>query len=150
MNHLTIGPEFFCTRRLAYQLQLAQQRGARFPRKEQLLNRVRECLQATAVTPVLVHGDLWSGNAAFTQTGEPVIFDPAVYYGHHEVDLAMSELFGGFAAEFYQGYQSEWPIDAGYAQRKIIYNLYHILNHFNLFGGSYWQQAERMMAHIMN
>jgi fructosamine-3-kinase len=142
--------EFFCTRRLAYQLQLAQRRGARFSQKEQLLHRVRECLHATTVMPVLVHGDLWSGNAAFTQTGEPVIFDPAVYYGHHEVDLAMSELFGGFPPEFYQGYQSEWPLDAGYAQRKIIYNLYHILNHFHLFGGSYWQQAERMMAHLMN
>ncbi len=142
--------DFFCTHRLGYQLQLARRRGAVFAQQERLLQRVRELLHRPAVTPVLVHGDLWSGNAAFTQAGEPVIFDPAVYYGHHEVDLAMSELFGGFPPEFYQGYQSEWPLDPGYAQRKIIYNLYHILNHFHLFGGSYWHQAERMMAQIIN
>jgi fructosamine-3-kinase len=79
-----------------------------------------------------------------------VIFDPAVYYGHREVDVAMSELFGGFSPAFYQGYQSVWALADGYAERKMIYNLYHILNHFNLFGGSYWQQAERMMVQIMH
>ncbi|MEN9214683.1 MAG: fructosamine kinase family protein [Gloeomargarita sp. DG02_4_bins_56] len=142
--------DFFCTCRLGYQFQLAQRRGGRFPAVEKLLNRVHDLLGAMAVTPVLVHGDLWSGNAAFTQAGEPVIFDPAVYYGHREVDLAMSELFGGFPAQFYQGYQSVWPLESGYHQRKTVYNLYHILNHFNLFGGSYWQQAEQMMMQILH
>ncbi len=142
--------DFFCDCRLGYQLQLARRRGASFPHTEKLLNRVRHILRLTNVEPVLVHGDLWGGNVAFTSAGEPVIFDPAVYYGHREVDVAMSELFGGFSPAFYQGYQSEWALADGYAERKIIYNLYHILNHFNLFGGSYWQQAERMMAEILH
>lgn len=142
--------DFFCKCRLGYQLQLARRRGGHFPHTEKLLNRVRQVLNLTQVEPVLVHGDLWGGNVAFTSAGEPVIFDPAVYYGHREVDVAMSELFGGFSPAFYQGYQSEWALADGYAERKIIYNLYHILNHFNLFGGSYWQQAERMMAEIMH
>lgn len=97
-----------------------------------------------------MHGDLWSGNAAFCRTGEPVIFDPASYYGDREVDLAMSELFGGFPAAFYEGYNATYPLAAGYGQRKTIYNLYHILNHFNLFGGSYGTQAEQMMAAILD
>jgi fructosamine-3-kinase len=79
-----------------------------------------------------------------------VIFDPAVYYGDREVDVAMTELFGGFPAAFYQGYQQEFPLEAGYQQRKILYNLYHILNHFNLFGGSYWAQANRMIDQILD
>ncbi len=142
-------PDFFWSCRLAYQLRLAQRRGGRFPDSEKLCMRVQQCLSSVPVEPVLVHGDLWSGNAAFTAAGEPVIFDPAVYYGHREVDVAMSELFGGFPPEFYRGYESEWPLASGYAERKIIYNLYHILNHFNLFGGSYGQQAERMILEII-
>ncbi|MEN9216846.1 MAG: fructosamine kinase family protein [Gloeomargarita sp. HHBFW_bins_162] len=141
--------DFFCTCRLGYQLQLARRRGGHFAQTDQLLTRVHQILSSISVSPVLVHGDLWSGNAAFIHTGEPVIFDPAVYYGHREVDLAMSELFGGFPPEFYQGYQSEWPLEPGYTQRKTVYNLYHILNHFNLFGGSYWHQAERMMISLL-
>jgi fructosamine-3-kinase len=86
--------------------------------------------------PSLLHGDLWSGNAGFTAQG-PVIFDPAVYYGDREADLAMTELFGGFPAEFYEAYDREWPLDAGYERRKHLYNLYHLLNHLNLFGGGY-------------
>ncbi|APB33453.1 fructosamine kinase [Gloeomargarita lithophora Alchichica-D10] len=141
--------DFFCTCRLGYQLHLAQRRGGRFSEAKKLLIQVHKILSLMPVEPVLVHGDLWSGNAAFTQVGDPVIFDPAVYYGHREVDVAMSELFGGFPPEFYQGYQSEWPLESGYTQRKIIYNLYHVLNHFNLFGGAYWPQAERMMMQII-
>ncbi|MCS6782552.1 MAG: fructosamine kinase family protein [Gloeomargarita sp. SKYBB_i_bin120] len=139
---------FFCSQRLAYQFQLAERRGGRFPQVNAFLERVHQLLSDVAVEPALVHGDLWAGNAAFTATGEPVIFDPAVYYGHREVDLAMSELFGGFPAEFYQGYQAEWPLAPGYTHRKVVYNLYHILNHFNLFGGSYHDQALAMMAHL--
>jgi protein-ribulosamine 3-kinase len=84
----------------------------------------------------LLHGDLWSGNAGFTKEG-PVVFDPAVYYGDRETDLAMTELFGGFPPEFYAAYEKEWPLDKGYARRKHLYNLYHLLNHLNLFGGGY-------------
>ncbi|MEN9248720.1 MAG: fructosamine kinase family protein [Gloeomargarita sp. GXS_bins_116] len=141
---------FFCQQRLMYQFQLAQRRGGRFPQLTAFLERVHRLLQDVPVEPVLVHGDLWGGNAAFTSQGEPVLFDPAVYYGHREVDLAMSELFGGFPETFYQGYQATWPLTPGYPQRKVIYNLYHILNHFSLFGGSYLDQALAMMAQIQS
>jgi fructosamine-3-kinase len=96
-----------------------------------------------------VHGDLWSGNAAIAQSGEPVIFDPATYWGDRQVDIAMTELFGGFPAEFYRGYHEVFPLDSGYNYRKTLYNLYHILNHFNLFGGSYESQANRMIEQIL-
>ncbi|MDX1812704.1 MAG: fructosamine kinase family protein, partial [Gammaproteobacteria bacterium] len=97
----------------------------------------------------LLHGDLWSGNYAFQQTGEPVIFDPAVYYGDREAELAMTELFGSFPADFYSAYQSSFPLDDGYKVRKTLYNLYHILNHFNIFGGSYLSQAGSMINRLL-
>ena len=88
----------------------------------------------------LLHGDLWRGNAGFTADG-PVVFDPAVYYGDREADLAMTELFGGFPPSFYEAYDAAYPLEDGYALRKEIYNLYHLLNHLNLFGGSYLRQV---------
>ena len=97
----------------------------------------------------MVHGDLWGGNASFLAGGIPIIFDPATYYGDREVDIAMTELFGGFPSAFYEGYNQEWPLDSGYAQRKTIYNLYHILNHYNLFGGGYASQAQGMINQIL-
>lgn len=86
--------------------------------------------------PSLLHGDLWSGNAGFTAQG-PVVYDPAVCYGDREADLAMTELFGGFPPEFYAAYDADYPLAAGYETRKHLYNLYHLLNHLNLFGSSY-------------
>ena len=97
----------------------------------------------------LLHGDLWGGNYAVTSTGEPVIFDPAVYYGDREADIAMTELFGGFSQDFYAAYNAAWPLDDGYQVRKTLYNLYHVLNHFNLFGGGYGAQAEGMMDRLL-
>jgi fructosamine-3-kinase len=141
--------EFWVKHRLGYQLQLAQQRGGHFPKQDQLLNLIPDLLAGHTPQPSLVHGDLWSGNAAVTQTGEPVIFDPATYVGDREVDLAMTELFGGFPAAFYQGYNQVFPLDEGYQQRKPLYNLYHVLNHFNLFGGSYESQANRMIMQLL-
>ena len=141
--------EFFRDARLRYQFDLARRRGGVFPQAEALLEQVSHWLNHQPV-PTLVHGDLWSGNAAFIRGGDPVIFDPASYYGDREVDLAMTELFGGFPRAFYDGYTATYPLAAGYEQRKTIYNLYHILNHFNLFGGSYGAQAERMMAQILH
>jgi protein-ribulosamine 3-kinase len=88
--------------------------------------------------PSLLHGDLWNGNVGFTKEG-PVVFDPAVYYGDREADLAMTELFGGFPREFYEAYGA---LDEGYARRKHVYNLYHLLNHLNLFGGGYRAQVD--------
>ncbi len=141
---------FFATHRIGYQLQLAQHNRGNFAQAEELLYAIPTLLADHNPEPSLVHGDLWSGNAAFDWNGNPVIFDPAVYYGDREIDLAMSELFGGFPAAFYQGYQMIWPLDSGYSKRKVLYNLYHILNHFNLFGGSYGHQAERMMKEILS
>jgi len=95
--------------------------------------------------PSLLHGDLWSGNASFTSEG-PVFFDPAVYYGDREADLAMTELFGGFPAEFYAAYNEAYPLDAGYEKRKHLYNLYHLLNHLNIFGGGYLGQVQATLG----
>ena len=96
-----------------------------------------------------MHGDLWQGNYAFDDSNNPIVFDPAVYFGDREADIAMTELFGGFPAAFYSAYQNDYPLDSGYNVRKIIYNLYHILNHLNLFGNSYRPQAEHMMATLL-
>ena len=91
--------------------------------------------------PSLLHGDLWSGNAGFTREG-PVVFDPAVYYGDREADLAMTELFGGFPSGFYDAYHAAYPLEPGYQKRKHLYNLYHLLNHLNLFGAGYLAQVK--------
>lgn len=141
--------EFYTKHRLEYQFRLANRRGGHFPQQQALIAAVPELL-AHQPQPSIVHGDLWGGNAACATTGEPVIFDPATYVGDREVDLAMTELFGGFPAAFYRGYNAVFPLDSGYKQRKTIYNLYHILNHFNLFGGSYAAQANRMISQILN
>lgn len=142
--------EFWTEHRLGYQFRLATERGGIFPQQTRLLSAISKLLAGHNPQPALVHGDLWSGNAAITQAGEPVIFDPATYYGDREVDLAMTELFGGFPADFYRGYNAAFPIDSGYSHRKTLYNLYHILNHFNLFGGSYAAQANRMIEQILS
>ncbi|MBD2132910.1 fructosamine kinase family protein [Sphaerospermopsis sp. FACHB-1094] len=141
--------EFYTEHRLGYQFQLAKRKGGRFPLAEKLLAAIPELLANHQVEPALVHGDLWGGNAGFTVDGEPVIFDPATYFGDREVDIAMTELFGGFPPAFYQGYQEILPLDQGYEQRKTLYNLYHILNHFNLFGGGYASQANGMIERIL-
>lgn len=99
--------------------------------------------------PSLLHGDLWSGNAGFLADGTPVLYDPAVYYGDREADLAMSELFGGFAPEFRAAYRDAWPLDPGYAVRRDLYNLYHVLNHVNLFGGQYVTQAQGLIRRLL-
>ncbi|TRU83950.1 MAG: fructosamine kinase family protein [Microcystis novacekii Mn_MB_F_20050700_S1] len=141
--------DFFAHQRIGYQLRLAKERGGNFPDEDQVIPAISEILSHHQPHPSLVHGDLWSGNAAITVDGEPVILDPATYWGDREVDLAMTELFGGFPAAFYRGYNDVFPLDAGYQKRKTLYNLYHILNHFNLFGGGYASQANRMLQEII-
>jgi fructosamine-3-kinase len=141
--------EFWAEHRIGYQLKLARRRGGHFPQGERLLEVIPELLAGHEPQPSLVHGDLWGGNAGVTSAGEPVIFDPAAYFGDREVDIAMTELFGGFPAEFYRGYNQVLPLDLGYEKRKTLYNLYHILNHFNLFGGSYASQANQMINRIL-
>ncbi len=141
--------EFFMQHRLGYQLQLAQRRGFRSSTSiEQFFAVIPSFFRDYQPQPSMVHGDLWSGNAGFSIQGEPIIYDPALYFGDREVDIAMTELFGGFPSEFYAAYNRAFPLDSGYRQRKTLYNLYHILNHYNLFGGSYGSQANRMIAEL--
>lgn len=141
--------EFFREQRLGYQFQLAQKNGFRFAGCDTLLAQVDELLEGHNPSPSLLHGDLWSGNASFLDDGTPVIFDPATYYGDRETDIAFSEFFGGFPGSFYRAYEKDWPLPAGYEKRKVLYNLYHVLNHANLFGGGYAGQAERMLRNII-
>ncbi|WP_287130038.1 fructosamine kinase family protein [Candidatus Cyanaurora vandensis] len=141
---------FFQEQRLGYQLQLAQAQGFVPTGSERLLDRLPQFFRSYTPIPALVHGDLWRGNVGFLTTGEPVIFDPALYVGDREVDLALTELFGGFAPEFYRAYHATYPLDPGYQERKILYNLYHVLNHFNLFGSGYRIQAEQMIRQLLN
>jgi fructosamine-3-kinase len=143
---------FWREQRLGFQLRLAAQNGyggALQRDGERLLARLDSLFDAYVPVPSLLHGDLWGGNHGYLADGAPVIFDPALYVGDRECDLAMSELFGGYAPEFYAAYRASWPLDAGYGARKTLYNLYHILNHANLFGGSYAAQAARMTAALL-
>ncbi|MGB2926108.1 MAG: fructosamine kinase family protein [Limnothrix sp.] len=141
--------DFWAETRIGYQLRLAKRNGGQFPDLKQVIERVRALLQDHEPQPALVHGDLWSGNAAIATDSTPVIFDPAAYYGDREVDIAMTELFGGFAPSFYQGYNDVWPLDLSYSDRRDLYNLYQILNHFNLFGGGYGSQANRIIERFL-
>ena len=143
---------FWQHHRLLYQLHLAAKN--RYP--SQLISRgerlVADCagfFQSYRPQASLLHGDAWAGNVATDGAGTPVMFDPAVYYGDRETDLAMSELFGGYPNDFYAAYRNAWPLDEGYAVRKQLYNLYHILNHANLFAGDYVRQAERMIEALL-
>ena len=145
--------DFWRESRLGFQLSLAVRNGA-----PAAIERKGESLKASLASffpgimppPSLLHGDLWSGNWAADSEGNPVIFDPAVYYGDRETDIAMTELFGGFSPDFYAAYREAYPLDAGYKVRKTLYNLYHILNHYNLFGGGYASQAERMIDSLLS
>lgn len=144
---------FYRNHRLGYQLELAQRNGYGGSVQrlgEQLLAGLEAFFGSYRPVPSLLHGDLWGGNHAATRNGEPVVFDPAVYYGDREADIAMTELFGGFDARFYDAYRAAWPLDSGYAVRRQLYNLYHVLNHLNLFGGGYGGQAEHMMRALIS
>ena len=144
--------DFWRTQRLQFQLQLAAENGhgGRLQSQgEKLLDAFPALFVGYSPPASLLHGDLWSGNYAFNRSGEPVIYDPAVYYGDREADLAMTELFGGFGADFYAAYRANYPLDAGYGVRKTLYNLYHILNHLNIFGEGYRSQAYRMMDALL-
>ena len=144
---------FWSEHRLGFQLQLTISNGHHGPlisKLEQVLEGVPILLAGHAPQPGLLHGDLWAGNFAIDNSGQPVIFDPAVYYGDRETDVAMTELFGGFDTHFYQAYKSAYPLPAGYGVRKTLYNLYHVLNHVNLFGGGYASQAERMADELLS
>jgi len=144
--------DFWHRQRLGFQLDLAARNGytGHLQRQgERLLTGLVSLFRGHAPAPVLLHGDLWSGNIGSDAEGNPVVFDPAVYYGDRETDLAMTALFGGFSPRFYSAYSEIHPLDEGYRLRWTIYNLYPILNHLNLFGRGYLAQAERMMDSLL-
>jgi protein-ribulosamine 3-kinase len=143
---------FLRERRLGFQLQLAAANGYG-DRLQERGQRLLACLEVFFATyrpaPSLLHGDLWGGNRATDTAGQPVIYDPAVYYGDREADIAMTRLFGGFGPRFYSAYVATWPLDQAAGTRRDLYNLYHVLNHLNLFGGSYRAQAEAMIDRLL-
>jgi fructosamine-3-kinase len=144
--------EFWRQHRLGFQLQLAATKGygGALQRKgERLMAQAGALFVGYTPTACLLHGDLWGGNVASNTAGDPLMFDPATYYGDRETDIAMTELFGGFGPDFYTAYHAVYPLPDGYQVRRIFYNLYHILNHLNLFGGSYLAQAERLMEQVL-
>ena len=143
--------DFWRHQRLGFQLQLAAQQGylgLLQQRGEKLLDLFSPLIDHHP-QPSLIHGDLWSGNLGYSTRGEPVIYDPAVYFADREAEIAMTELFGGFDSSFYQAYNDSWTLDGGYAIRKKLYNLYHILNHLNLFGSGYLGQAQSMIEQLL-
>ena len=144
---------FFQRHRLGHMLTLAATKGLAARSVERGRDLVERCPAFFAgyrPAPSLLHGDLWGGNwSADARTREPVVFDPAVYLGDREADLAFTHLFGGFGPAFYAAYEAQWPLDAGAGARSTLYNLYHVLNHCVLFGGSYAQQAGTMIERLL-
>ncbi|HEY8521471.1 MAG TPA: fructosamine kinase family protein [Gammaproteobacteria bacterium] len=132
--------EFFREERLAFQLRLAVANG--LPDRcralgERVLERLDQLLEGHAPAPSLLHGDLWGGNWGATRDEEPYVFDPAVYFGDREADIGMTRLFGGFGPAFRRAYEAAWPLEPGAEARMELYNCYHLLNHFNIFGAGY-------------
>jgi fructosamine-3-kinase len=143
--------DFFREHRLGFQLRLAADNGFTGTLQEQgarLLKRLPLFFEDYSPEASLLHGDLWGGNWACCD-GEPVIFDPAVYYGDRETDLAMTRLFGGFGRAFYDAYESAWPLAPGHRERNDLYQLYHVLNHLNLFGSGYLGRAQDLIQRLL-
>ena len=143
--------EFFWQRRLLPQWEMAVQRG--IPKTTKRLWHKLEILwpaplEGSSTQASLLHGDLWSGNVLVSNSGEPVVIDPAVYYGDPEADLSLTYIFGGFPTPFYHAYHEIRPKSEGFARRQKVYQLYHLLNHFNLFGNSYMQSVESCLGEI--
>jgi fructosamine-3-kinase len=135
-------------RRLRYQVRLAAENGhgetlARL--LDACEHRLVDLMQTALEPPSILHGDLWSGNFIVDDTGQPCLIDPAAYFGHREADLAMTRLFGGFTPAFYEAYDEEFPLADDHGERLPIYQLYHLLNHLNLFGSGYYAQSERIL-----
>jgi protein-ribulosamine 3-kinase len=116
---------------------------------QRVLDLVPLLLDGHDPVPSLLHGDLWSGNASALVNGSPVVFDPAVYVGDREADLAMTRLFGGFDVAFYRAYEASWPLPPGHDIRRDLYNLYHVLNHLSLFGTAYLEHARTLMKRLL-
>lgn len=143
--------EFLRRARFEPQFRWAKKRGYDFSDVAHFLDVLPAFFEDYQPAPSLLHGDLWAGNAAALDDGTPVVFDPAVHYGDRECDLAMTELFGGFGPSFYEAYEAAWPLDPGYRTiRREFYQLYHLLNHTNLFGGGYASSAARGLRHLLD
>ena len=143
--------DFLRTRRIGYQLELAVADGytGLQERGRQVLEQLPIFFEGYVPQASLLHGDLWGGNFGVLPDASPVIFDPAVYYGDREADLAMTRLFGGFPAAFYSAYADAWPLDPGCSRRCDLYNLYHVLNHLHLFGQAYLSQASTLLDSLL-
>ena len=144
--------DFWQGQRLGYQLELARRNGFVGRLAElglELIENLPLFFRSYRPVASLLHGDLWAGNWSGGENGQPIIYDPASYYGDREADLAMMELFGHPGRAFFAAYNEAYALDEGYGVRKNLYNLYHILNHANLFGASYARQAEQMMRSLL-
>lgn len=144
---------FFLDRRISHQLRLAELRGlpARIRRlSERLEGGWSHLFEGHIPAPSLLHGDLWSGNHGYLPDGQAVVFDPASYYGDRETDIAMCELFGGFHPDVHAAYREEYPLPGDYRRRRPVYQLYHVLNHYNLFGGGWLERAGRLMQEALH
>ena len=145
--------KFYFNNRILYQYKLAEKNG--YAAEELMLgiskleNKIEKILSGSKESPSLLHGDLWSGNYMTDNNGNACLIDPAVYYGHREADLGMTKLFGGFSSEFYDSYNENFPLPDGYIYRENIYKLYHVLNHLNLFGSGYYQQAISLIYYYL-
>lgn len=142
--------EFYWENRLIYQYKLAENKGNTTIELRSAMSRLEgkidSIIDGTEEPPSLLHGDLWGGNYIVSEKGDPVLIDPAVYYGHREADIGMTCLFGGFDSKFYDAYNEEFPLPDNWEYRIDLYKLYHVLNHLNLFGSGYYNQA----IHILN
>lgn len=145
--------KYYFNKRLLFQFKLAEKNGytdTTFRNAfSKIENKIEQILLTDEILPSLLHGDLWAGNYLVDHEGKACLIDPAVYYGHREADLAMTKLFGGFSPEFYAAYNDAFPLSIGYEYRENIYKLYHVLNHLNLFGTGYFQQALSLMMYYL-
>ncbi len=140
---------FYADHRLAHQFDLARNKGQSFAGSSRLLENLHAFFADYSPRPALLHGDLWGGNASCDKQGAPFVYDPASYYGDRETDIAFTHMFGGFSHAFYEAYDRVYPLDPGFKTRKILYNLYHELNHFNLFGGGYASSAQSSIHQLL-
>ena len=149
----TSWKDFFIEERIKPQLKILESNGLGktliFELQHEMLKKVSELLSGIDESPSLLHGDLWSGNYLVGQNNEPIVIDPAAYFGHREAEFSIMKLFGGFPEKFYIRYQEIYPFTAGADERIQIYTLYHLLNHANIFGSSYLQQSERLVKKII-
>lgn len=145
--------DFYFNKRILYQFKLAEKNGRSSEDLRKVIgkleNKIYSIFKGSEELPSLLHGDLWSGNYIADENGDACLIDPAVYYGHREADLAMTKLFGGFSNEFYEVYNENFPLPDGYGERENIYNLYHALNHLNIFGNGYYNKVLTLAKHYL-